>query len=62
MKAECRFSECDDCVFDGTDTICCMVSILGLAFHQFVLSIPVINLLASPKRCECFLRKYEADG
>lgn len=49
---ECRFAECDDCIFDGTNALCCMVSRLGLACHRLVQSIPIINLFTSSKQCE----------
>ena len=55
-NVECRFSECDDCLLDGTDALCCMASRLGLACHRFAQSIPIINLLISSKQCELFTK------
>lgn len=55
-NVECRFSECDDCLLDGTDALCCMASRLGLACHRFAQSIPIINLLTSSKQCEWFTK------
>jgi len=55
-----RYAECNRCVLDGTDDICCAVCKPILACHLLAKEIPVIRSFAvEPKRCEWFSSKEE---
>lgn len=56
-KVECRFAECDYCILNGTDALCCAASRLGLACHRLIQSMPIVNLFMSSKQCAWFTKE-----
>lgn len=52
---ECRYPECDDCLFDGSDTLACCVSKLALAVNRLMDELPFARPVASVKTCNWFM-------
>ena len=57
MKSNCYFEECKDCLYrkHNDDLLCCLTNRLGLAFHELLKELPIINkFIDSYKYCHYF--------
>ena len=45
MKSDCYFDECKDCINReyNNDLVCCLSNRLSLAWHRFLLEMPIVN-------------------
>ena len=60
MKSDCYFDECKDCVWKSHNNMLlgCLGSRIGLAWHRFLLEMPLINgLIDRHKFCHWFIKE-----
>lgn len=57
MNSDCYFEECNNCINKeyNDQLYCCLNSRLSLAWHKFLLELPIINrLIDRHKHCNWF--------